>query len=84
MNEQFAESIFYKSYMHWCQIQCFNNNLHCVIKMVGFVYASMGLNIEGMLVHVTILDSISAIGALLPCKTLVASMSVVLAYKIIL
>jgi hypothetical protein len=52
--------------------------------MVGFVYASMGLNIEGMLVHVTILDSISAIGALLPCKTLVASMSVVLAYKIIL
>jgi hypothetical protein len=63
---------------------CVKNNVYCVPKVVGFVYASMGLNIKGLLMHVTIRDFISAVEAWLPCKTLVESMSVVLACKIIL
>jgi hypothetical protein len=57
--------------------------VYYVTKVAGFVYASMGLNIKGLLVHVTIRDYISAVEAWLPCKTLIESMSVVLACKII-
>jgi hypothetical protein len=50
-------------YMHWYQIHCFKNNLQYATKTAGFVYASVGSNIKGLLVHITIMDFVSAIGA---------------------